>query len=157
MVETIEATRGADGKLQVTQGRLAAKAALAARVRELQDQMEEHTVIYHVVGMPFAEYNAVLLDHPPREGNMVDRALGYNVATFHPAIVRKSVKSPDLSDDARWERTVAVLADGDFDALASAANEVNRRLDDGRVPFSQTAYAETSDLEETSSSPDASE
>jgi hypothetical protein len=63
------------------------------------------------------------------------------------------IEDPKLTDE-QWERLVARLSDGDFDRLATAANEVNRRLDDGRVPFSQTASVATSDSGPTSSSLD---
>lgn len=155
MVELIEATRGADGKIMATAGRLAAKEDLARQVRALEEEIAENTVTFHVVGMPFPEYNAIMVDHPPREGNLVDRALGYNVATFHPAVVRASIRDPQMSD-AQWAKLIVNLSDGDFDRLANAANDVNRRLDDGRVPFSQNASAETPGLEATLSSHDVS-
>lgn len=156
MTNTIEATRDASGKILATAGRLAARAELAGKVREIEEEIRGATVTFHLEGMPFHEYNAILLEHPPREANMVDRALGYNVATFHPALVRACIKSPKMSED-QWARLVARLSDGDFDRLATAANEVNRRLEDGRVPFSQTASAAMLDSDPTSSSPDPSE
>jgi hypothetical protein len=156
MTDLVEGTRDAKGVVQATQGRLAALADLKSRVRALEDEMRDATVTFHLVGMPFPAYNAVLIDHPPREGNMVDRAVGYNVATFYPALVKACIASPVLSDE-QWEKLVARLTDGDFDRLATAASEVNRRLDDGRVPFSRTASVEMLDSVETSSSPGPSE
>lgn len=155
MTDLVERTRDKDGKIQATQGRLAARAQLAARVRELEEEIRENTVTFRIVGKPFPEYNAILIDHPPRDGNLTDRAVGYNVATFYPALVRACIEPP-LSD-AQWEKLVSRLPDGDFDRLATAANEVNRRLDDGRVPFSQTALEEMTDSDRTSSSPDGLE
>lgn len=157
LVERVEATRsGPDGKVHATQGLLREREKAAERVRDLESVIREHTVTFRVVGMPFADYNAVLVDHPPREGNVVDRALGYNTETFHPALIRQCLVDPQVSDE-QWAKLVARLSDGDFDRLANAALEVNRRHDDGRVPFSYNASAETPDSEETSSSPDASE
>jgi hypothetical protein len=153
MTNLIEGTRDASGKVQATAGRIAARAELATRVRDIEEEIRDNTVVFRIVGMPFPEYNAILIDHPPRDGNMVDRAVGYNVATFHPALVRVCIEDPKLTDE-QWERLVARLSDGDFDRLATAANEVNRRLDDGRVPFSQTASVATSDSGPTSSSLD---
>lgn len=146
--EEIDATKDPAGKVQATQGKLRERREAGERVKALELAMTEYTVVFRLAGRSFSDYNALVVKHPPREGNVVDRAMGFDSSTFHVANVRASIVTPELSD-AQWERLVATITDAQFDQLAGAAFTLNRRAGDVSVPFSWTGSEETDDSDET--------
>lgn len=99
----------------------------------LRAQVDEQAVELHFRALPFPDYNQLVIDHPPRQGDKGDGYYGFNVATMFPALVRACLVDPDLSDE-QWERLLAVLNDVTWDRVARAALQVNRG-EDARVPF----------------------
>ena len=77
-----------------------------------------------------------MAEHPPREDNQTDRALGLNQDTFFDAAIRACAVEPAL-DKADWDALDEVLSDAQWNTLANAAWAVNAR--DVDVPFSQRA------------------
>lgn len=57
-------------------------------MEEIREQVEASQVTFHFAPMDWAARLALQAAHPPREGDAVDSARGYNVATFIPAIIR---------------------------------------------------------------------
>jgi hypothetical protein len=121
--------------------------AAAERVEELRRQMQDATEEFRLRALPRKRWKALIALHGPRrdEDNRVDerdRAIGVNVDTFFPALVRASVIAPEL-DAEDWtallgdEQTDGVLTDRQFDELANAAWYLNRDTVD--VPFSHAA------------------
>jgi hypothetical protein len=110
--------------------------ATAERIAELQSQMEQFTVSCRLRAMNRFEWTRFLLEHPPRPSDDVDVRAGYNRETLLPALLRKSMVEPVLTDK-QWTQLDAVMTDAQFDRLASAAWGINRR--DVSVPFSPTA------------------
>lgn len=66
-------------------------------------------------------WKALIAEHPPREGNKEDAALGANEDTLKDALVAASIVSPDLSADDLDD-----LSDADFDRLYITAFALNR-------------------------------
>lgn len=121
--------------------------AAAERVEELRRQMQESTVEFRLRALPRQRWKALIALHSPRrdEDDRVDerdRAIGVNVDTFFPALIRVSVVAPEL-DAEDWtallgdENTDGALTDRQFDELANAAWYLNRDTVD--VPFSLAA------------------
>lgn len=110
--------------------------ALAERIAQLQGEMEAYTRPFRLRAMARHDWTRFLMEHPPRSGNDLDARVGYNQETFLPALIRRCLVDPALSDD-QWAKLDAVLTDAQFDMLSSAAWGINRR--DVSVPFSPTA------------------
>ncbi len=114
---------------------------LAERIRELEAEMEESMVEFKLRAMPRPTWKAFIAAHPPRrDGDSVDErdaAIGVNVETFFPAIVRRCTISPELSDELWTLLLDEKLTDRQFDTLSNAAWYLNRGEVD--VPFSRAA------------------
>jgi hypothetical protein len=104
----------------------------AARRRQAQEALNDAlthlqaaTVNVRLRATPHTAYNTLLAAHQPRKGVQVDEALGYNAAGFYPALLRKSIVSPEMSDE-QWAAFSDALTDEQFDMLVNAAVRVNR-------------------------------
>lgn len=136
-VEELErqlATQEAAPRISIASG--GGARATAERIAELQREMEQFTVPFRLRAMARHEWTRFMLEHPPRPGDEMDARNGLNRETFFPALVRRSLVDPQLTE-AQWEQLDAVITDQQFDNLASAAWGLNRR--DVSVPFSPTA------------------
>lgn len=107
------------------------------RLDELAAQMRAKLVTFIVRAMPSKEYNALVAAHPPRREPNTGRVdqrdyQGFNATTFYPELVRRSIAKPTMTPE-RWAKLDAKLTDAQFDKLATAAAEVNRRDED--LPF----------------------
>lgn len=106
----------------------------------LLEQMRQYTVPFVVRAMPAQDWNRLVEAHPARKDPATNKRIeadwqGVNASTFYPPLVRASIASPAMSDE-QWDRVRAVLTDAQFDKLATAATDVNRKDDD--IPFSLT-------------------
>lgn len=104
----------------------------------LVEQMRKYTVQVVLRAQPKEEWNELFAAHPPRTDKQTGKRnprdmIGVNYDTFFPALVRKSVVSPEMTGD-RWQKFYAKLSDAQFNKLANAAWEINQTEDD--VPFS---------------------
>lgn len=113
------------------------KRELAERVEALRQEMLAKSVPFHLKAMGRTAWTKLLDGHPPRSDSDLDRMRGFNEETFFPALIRASVSSPVLTPE-RWTKLLDVtLSPGQFETLANAAWELNRRGVD--VPFSRVA------------------
>lgn len=110
---------------------------LAARVEQLRQQVEATTISVVLRAMPQPEWAPLLAAHPPRDDVPTDKVVGYNPTTYFPALVRRSIHSPDMADDTRWDRFVRIVSDAQWDQLADRAWKLNQKTVD--VPFWPTA------------------
>lgn len=105
----------------------------------LEAEMRKYTVEFVLRALPSQEWSRLCEKHPPRrlkeDKTKVDPRDygGVNQAMFYPELVRKSIVSPELSDE-QWDKLDGALTNAQFDRLANAAATVNRRDED--VPFS---------------------
>lgn len=116
-------------------GNSAARAA-ARRIEQLQAQMAESQVQIRLRAVPRRRWLGFVAEHPPRDNDEGDTALGVNTATFYDALIRECMIDPQLSDD-EYEQLLDALTSKQFDTLADAAWGINRR--DVDVPFSGLA------------------
>lgn len=112
---------------------------IADRLDALREQMAASKVTFHFEKMPWAARLALQAEHPPREGNMVDRIRGFNAETYYPAYIRGSVCSvvgvdgeevTEIPDDV-WDSLLGVngsagsLNTGQVNTLIGLADAVN--------------------------------
>lgn len=150
----IRQTQGPDARVRSGAG------VLQKRAAELEEQMRESLITIRVTGLPYALYNKIMRNHPPRKG----KAEAFNPESFYSDLVYKSsslVEGETLQPltevpRAEWDQLIESLTDGEFDILAGAALEVNRER--GRqIGFFETDSGTTPTSSETSESPDPSE
>ncbi len=110
--------------------------AIAEQIRELEDEMRAHSIDVKFRALPRRKWRALIAEHPPREDDETDRALGLNGDTFFDAAIRACAVDP-VFDQADWDALDAVLSDAEWNTLSNAAWAVNAR--DVNVPFSQRA------------------
>lgn len=110
---------------------------LAKQIMALREQMREHTVTFRFRGLPRKEYSDLVAAHPPNDD---DKAAGADVDwnTFPTALVAACAIDPVMTAEEAGE-LADVLTQAQWDSLASAALQVNKR--DVDVPFSYAASA----------------
>ena len=130
---------------------------LAERIEQLRQRMRDGTAVFRLRAMGRKAWRRFIAEHPPRQDDdgvvdQRDRAIGVNVDTFFPALIRTSTVEPAELDDEDWlellggvrklddgteEDVDGVLTSRQFDELANAAWDLNRDTVD--VPFSPAA------------------
>lgn len=111
---------------------------LAEKIEAARDEMQQYTQVFRLRALNRKAWSALIGLHPPRKDEDGDLALGYNVETFFPALIRGCLVDPQI-DDAQWERLDDMLSTRQYDDLAEAAIAVCRRKVD--VPFSWAGSA----------------
>lgn len=96
-------------------------------VKALAKQVEEASVTLRIYAMPWADYNALVVRHPARDG--VDEQ--FNSMTFFPdAAKATAVEVTGLSEipvhEEDFDELLAGMSDGEFDRLAGAVIMANR-------------------------------
>jgi hypothetical protein len=138
------------GKLNDT-GR-AERQRLAEQIRKLEARMDREAYDFLFRKLPGNEWSDLEAEHPPRDGDDVDRRFGVNTATMAAPAVQRCCVSPTGFDDpaaftAFWEG----LSDGQRDRLfldgAFAANRAR-----GAVPKSVNASVVMSRSQQNSGS-----
>lgn len=124
-------------RANTTAGMARQRKQAAERVQAIEARMADETLEFTIRGLPFADYNRLILKHPARDGSATDRAFGFNTDTLFPDLIRACVVTPQVTDE-QWTLLLSKLTDRQWDRFTSAAIEVNRRQD-GSVPFSQRA------------------
>lgn len=120
------------------------KGAIAAEIRELEEQMAADTIDFVIAALPRPDFTALIAAHPPRQGNQADRANGFNEDTLFDALIRACTVAPDDLDEEDWTLLLVgvdgqkpKLSSAQYERLANTAWAVNRR--DVDVPFSPAA------------------
>jgi hypothetical protein len=109
----------------------------------LRAEVEAASLTLTFRGLPYADYNRLILAHPPRVGNKSDEVWAFSTLTFFPALLQACLVDPVMSA-AQWDRLLSVVTDLQFDELAGLAHKLNRR-ESTAVPFSSPASEPTGD------------
>lgn len=113
------------------------KDALAAQIRELTEQMQQHQVQFVFEALPPVEYSALIMKHPPKGD---DKArFRWDAATFTPALIKACLIEPKMTEE-QIDRLLAKLSTGQQKLLGQAAYLANEG--DGDIPFDGAVYAE---------------
>lgn len=111
----------------------AAKAARAAA--------DEASVVLTFTAVKSDDYDALVEEHPPREGNEDDAKDGVNGVTFPMALMRASISKITDTEGAIVEMDVddivATFSNGERLIAMNASNEVNMRITS--IPFSDAS------------------
>lgn len=104
-------------------------AVLAARVQEIEAEIEATQVKVTLRAMNKDAWNALLADHPPRKGNELDAYAGYNRDAVIDEAVRLCMIDP-VFDAESWPDFTAVLNPSEWQELRRLAQSVNRAVTD---------------------------
>lgn len=81
-----------------------ATTAIVNEMEELREAVEASQVTFHFAPMDWPSRLALQADHPPRDGNTIDRVRRFNVETFIPALIKATcVKTVDHAGDEATE------------------------------------------------------
>jgi hypothetical protein len=119
--------------------RLAAKsesAEIVEKMAALQDQMRAELVTLRIRALPRSEWQALVRQHPPRDGEEADKILGANLTALMEEAIPRCVVEPEMDTDD-WATFNDVLSSGDYDRLLNVVFDVNRSGAD--IPKSRLA------------------
>lgn len=105
---------------------------LAEQVAALQERMREHVIVFELQAVSKRAWNALLEQHPPRDGVDTDRQLGYNEDTFFDDAIAACTVSPDDLDGDDWRRLF-----GDSDAERQRREQAGEPAEDGLLSARQ--------------------
>ncbi|MFF9565728.1 hypothetical protein ACF1AJ_20435 [Leifsonia sp. NPDC014704] len=160
MAEMVRALQ-AEKEGRATDARLGQSPSAAAqrKVDEIEKEMRDESVTLRFTGVPFGEYNKFIIQNPPRKGNQIDLASGFNTQAFFMFVARRTGVHVDEQGrenevtEAEWDAIELALTDGDHDRIAEAIITVNRREGQRGVDFLSPVSERTPDFSETSESP----
>lgn len=142
-----------------TEAQLEAERALA----EADERARLSTIDFHITALPFEKFNSLKLEHPPRDGNELDRAAGYNRDSFYIAAAELTARAKE--DDgvlvdltaAEWSEFREGLASGEWDQMVQAIDLVNNNSIGSGAAFFLAASKTIRESDMTSESPTPSE
>lgn len=134
----------------------------AARVKDLEAQMEDSIYVFQICGLPRRRWDDIGADHTPREGNGNDARLGVNVGTYFDAVAmepgciiavttKKDGKPFDFDPKTDWMPLADEMTNGQYNEFVEKFIELNRGATN--VPFSKLASVVTRASEQSSSKP----
>jgi len=119
---------------------------LAKKVNDLEEAMKASTVSFLVRGMRRGDWNDLVAEHAPREGNALDKSYGFNVEALMKVAVPKSIAGVenskgeplDFDVSAEWDALADDMTDSQYEDFVLAALRVNKGRNE--VPFSLSAF-----------------
>ena len=98
--------------------------ALAKQVEALRQQIADSAVTFRFRGLPKDKFRALCDGFPPRRGDQIDLAVGYDRAALGDALVKAALVEPDF-DDESWDLLVGTITIGEWNELRRCAEKVN--------------------------------
>lgn len=112
------------------------KLELAQQMESLREQMQEASEDFRLRALDRGGFGKLKREHPAREDDEREVELGFSPEPFFNDLIRKSVTSPEMTDD-QWTELFEVLDDGQYALLANTAMDLNQKA--YSVPFSSAA------------------
>ncbi|MDF1705012.1 MAG: hypothetical protein P1U38_09585 [Aeromicrobium sp.] len=112
------------------------KVEVAEKMAALREANDDSFYAVTLTQIRSNEWQALRAEHPPRDGNMMDRSVFFNIDTFPRAAVAACMVDPEPTNDelAYFDE---MLSSGEWLDLATKALAVNEGS--RTVPFSQLA------------------
>lgn len=128
---------------------------LAQKVSDIEERMKESTVEFLVRGLKRGDWNEMVAEHAPREGNALDKSYGFNVEALMVAAIPKCITGVenrsgeplDFDVAAEWEALADDMTDSQYEDFVLAVLRVNKGRNE--VPFSLSAYRMIQDSDQT--------
>ena len=120
-----------------------AERAVLKEIEKLKAKAAKSAVVFHMGRLDPLRVLEIQIEHPPRENDKTDMNLGWNRATYYPALMREctyevshadgtKVAAAELTDDW-WSSVFAAVNFKVFNELFTIAQEVNQG--DAAAPF----------------------
>jgi hypothetical protein len=117
---------------------------IAERMETVHAEIREHTHVFRFRALPRHVFRQLQDEHPPREGNAVDNAIGANYDTFQAPLIAACCLDPVLTAE-QADAMVDVMSEAQTVELFGAALTLNRTKAD--LPKFETASAILARLE----------
>ena len=134
--------------------------AAAERVRDLEQQMQDHTIVFTLRGLRRKRWIEFVEAHPARKDNARDKQVGIDVSALDEVIAESivAVKSQSGQDvpfipAQDWLDLADEMTNGQWSDFANAVIEVNHEV--RSAPFSPLASVVIRRSEQTSKQPNA--
>ena len=119
---------------------------LAKQVSDLEDRMKESTVEFLIRGLKRGDWNELVAEHAPRDGNALDKSYGFNVEALMTTAIPKCIaavenhagETLEFDADAEWGPLAEDMTDSQYEDFVLAVLRVNKGRNE--VPFSLSAY-----------------
>lgn len=101
----------------------------SAKARELEKAVADASVTIRMFSLPWDEYNALMLEHPGRDGmdEQFDPSTFFAAAARATAVEVTATGTVPIPDDD-WDEFVDGMTDGEYDRLANAVVMLNRNV-----------------------------
>lgn len=119
---------------------------IAEQIESLRAEMQDSTIEFVLQALPRRAFQKFYADHPPRDSNADDKAMGYNTETFHDDLVRASIVEPVLSDE-QWGQLADNMTAAQWHEFVTASQTLN--MERVSIPFSLSASAALQRSDET--------
>ena len=145
--EALEADFNASRNRSLADARLVdTSRGLAQQVNDLEERMKESTVEFIIRGLKRGDWNELVAEHAPRDGNALDKSYGFNVEALMTVAIPKCIASVEnhagevLEFDvaAEWAALAEDMTDSQYEDFVLAVLRVNKGRNE--VPFSLSAY-----------------
>lgn len=128
---------------------------LAKQVAGIEDEMKEATVEFLLRGMKRGDWNQLVAENAPREGNALDKSYGFNVDALMTAAIPACIASvEDHAGEAvpfepatEWAELAESMTDSQYEDFVLGVLRVNKGRNE--VPFSLSAYRMIQDSDQT--------
>lgn len=128
---------------------------LAQKVHGIEEEMKSSTVEFVVRGMKRADWNDLVANHAPREGNALDKSYGFNVEALMTVAIPKGIagvenqagESLDFDAAKEWDALADDMTDSQYEDFVLATLRVNKGRNE--VPFSLSAFRMIQDSDQT--------
>jgi len=145
--EAVEAEFNAARNRSLADGRLVDQSReLAKQVSDVESRMKESTVEFVLRGMKRGDWNDLVAEHAPRDGNALDKSYGFNVEALMTVAVPQCIASVEdhagepveFDPAAEWADLAENMTDSQYEDFVVAVLRVNKGRNE--VPFSLSAY-----------------
>jgi hypothetical protein len=128
---------GKPGRMSVAPPDLAAELVdVRERLEAAKSAIASGVVRIIIKGLTRGEFRRLVTAHPPREGDDLDKRLGYNVDTFGDALVKACiVRTEDLDGEPvpnDWDKWADEMTNGQWDEVFTACMKITN---DGEPVF----------------------
>ncbi len=128
---------------------------LAREVNDLEEAMKASTVTFLVRGMKRGDWNELVAEHAPREGNALDKSYGFNVEALMNVAVPKSIAGVEnhageplpFDPTKEWDALADDMTESQYEDFILATLRVNKGRNE--VPFSLSAFRMIQDSDQT--------
>lgn len=118
-------------------------AAAEQAYTDFHAEAKTRAVVIEMEPLDRKPYQQMVLEHPPREDNDGDRAVGVNESTFAEPLVMACIVGPEMSD-AEKQAFLDSLTFGQFDTLYQDAFAINRVVYAPKAPLPGSAPSPSS-------------